>query len=328
MKKEETAKLIGGTLTGMGIVLNVLALGAIKENFFRHCPKAAKPGKIDSVDEMHMDYLRRKSLSWMNSQEKEDLEIRSQDGLLLKGEYIHNGDAVRGEDEPVKLVVFSHGYMGTGLKDLSIFADFYRKQGFDVMLIDQRSHGDSEGDFITFGAKEKDDMTRWIRLAIDKAGANCQIILHGWSMGAAVVYLAAAQGLPPQVKGLVYDCGYSVAEAEFLHTAKQIFPLPKALLWYVLQMMKPWCKLVFGFDMKDASPLFVAKDMKLPVFFVHGGVDSCVPLWMGRRLYETTDRTAYRDMLIVSEADHTFSYIRDKNGYEAGLKKLLKNCIA
>jgi len=327
MRKRDTFRLIGGTVTGMSIVLNVMAFTAIREKFYRHTPKAAKPGKIDSVDEMHIDYLRRKSLDWIASQEVEELTVRSQDGLTLTGKYIHNSEAKRSGSDPVKLVILSHNYMGTGYKDLLIFGDFYRKQGYDIMVIDQRAHGDSEGEIICFGAKEKEDMIRWVRLAIDKAGAGSHILLHGWSMGAAIAYLAAAQGLPPQVKGIVYDCGYSTAEAEIFYTAKKITHLPKVILWYVLQMMKPWCKLVCGFDMDDTAPLFVSRDMKLPILFVHGDADTSVPLWMGRRLYEATDKTPYRDMLIVKGAEHTCSYARDKKAYEAAVIKLMNNCM-
>jgi len=326
MKKKDEALLIGGTLTGMALVANALAIGYIKENFVRKIKKI-KPGKIESVDEMHIDYLRRKSLAWIKEQRVEDIEITSKDGLTLCGQYIINGDVDRTEDEPVNIVLLSHGYGGTGYKDMLIFADFYRKQGYDIMLIDQRAHGKSEGTAISFGALEKDDCTRWVKKVIERHDGNCRILMHGWSMGAAIIYLAAAGGLPPQVRGLVYDCGYSVAEAEFLHVSQNMVPLPKVLLWYIIQFMKPWCRILCGFDMKDSSPLFVAHNMKLPVFFVHGTTDSCVPVWMGRRMYKATDRTTYRDLLLVENADHTYSYIHDKDGYEAGVLKLMDKCM-
>ena len=326
MRKRDVVGLLGGTATGMSVVLTGLAAVAIQENFTKRCPRAAKPGTIESVDEMHIDYLRRRALEWVKTQEKEDLEIKSKDGLTLRGQYIHNIDAGRAADEPKKVVLLSHGYGGTGIKDLMIFVDFYRKQGFDICVIDQRAHGLSDGAVITFGAKEQGDLIRWVRTIVGIAGDDCKILLHGWSMGAAICYLAAAEGLPPQVKGLVYDCGYSVAEAQFLHSAKKMTHLAKPLLWYIIQAMKPLLKLFINYDMKDSAPLFVAKDMKLPIFFVHGAADEIVPLWMGRKLYEATNRASYRDMLIVPEANHTYSYLHDRKGYEAGILKLLENC--
>jgi len=319
--------LLGGTTTGMGLVLTGLASFAIKENFSRRNSKGTKPGKIESVDDMHIDYLRRHAIEWIKTQKIDKLEIKSREGLTLRGKYIHNSEANRAEGEATKVVILSHGYGGTGCKDLLIFTDFYRKQGFDICVIDQRAHGKSEGETITFGAKEQGDMIRWVRTTIDIAGDNCEILLHGWSMGAAICYLAAAEGLPPQVKGIIYDCGYSVAESQIFHVAKRITHLPKALLWYMIQAMKPLFKLFYNFDLRDSSPLFVSKNMKLPIFFVHGVDDEVVPLWMGRKLYEATNRTSYRNMLVVSGANHTYSYIHDKKGYEAGIIKLIENCM-
>lgn len=326
MRKRDTAMLVGGTLTGMGIVMNCLAVEAIRENFFRRSPRTVKAGKIESVDEMHRDYLKRKGKKWIKSQKREAIEIVSRDGYLLQGEYIHNTTAKREEGDPVDVVVLSHGYGSTGYNDLLIFADFYGRQGFDILLIDQRVHGKSEGTIITFGAKEQDDMIRWIRKAVNIAGENSRILLHGWSMGAAIVYLAAANGVPAQVKGLVYDCGYSAIEAQFLHTSLKASPFPMELHYYVIQFMKPWCRLMAGFDMKEASPLFVARNMNLPVLFVHGEADKVVPSWMGKRLCAATNKTPYRDFLAVKDAGHTDCYLRDKALYEKKILKLWKAC--
>lgn len=325
MKKKDTALLVGGTLTGMCVVLNVLALECIRKNFVRKSPKVY-PGKIESVDEMHMDYLRRKNIAFIKNRRIENLEIKSRDGLVLFGQYIYSNSS-QNENEPTNIVILSHGYGGNGYKDMVIFTEFYSKMGYDVLLIDQRAHGKSEGTAITFGAHESDDIILWARTMVEKHAGNCKMLIHGWSMGAAGAYLAAAKGLPTQVKGIVYDCGYSVAEAQFMHFAKRTIPLPNTLIWYVLQFMKPWCKILCDFNMKDSSPLFVSRSMRLPIFFVHGAEDSCVPMWMGRRLYEATDRTAYRDMLIVPETEHTYCYIHAKDAYEDGILKLIEKCM-
>lgn len=326
MRKRDTAMLVGGTLTGMGIVMNCLALEEIRRNFLRKSPKIVKAGQIESVDEMHLDYLRRKGKKWIKSQKRETLEIVSRDGYLLQGEYIHNISADRSGGKPTDVVILSHGYGGTGYNDLLIFADFYGRAGFDILLIDQRAHGKSEGNMITFGAREQDDMTRWIRAAIEIAGDDSRILLHGWSMGAAIVYLAAANGLPSQVKGIVYDCGYNAAEAEFFHIAKQTMPLPPAILYYIIKFMNPWCRVIGGFDMKESSPILAAKNMRLPILFVHGEGDDIVPAWMGKQLCRATTKTRYRDFLLVKGADHTYSYLHDKAEYEKRILKLWKAC--
>ena len=326
MKKKDTALLIGGTVTGMALVVNGLAFACIREHFIRRAHRV-KPGRIESVDEMHADYLRRKALGWIKEQNCRELKLETMDGLLLKAKYVHNSEAKRAEGEPVNIVLLSHGYGGADHKDMLVFTEFYREQGYDMLVIDQRAHGKSGGSAITFGALEKEDVSGWVGVLNDMWNGNCRILLHGWGMGAAASYLAAAAGLPTQVKGIVYDSGYAVAESEFLHFAVRNMHLPKTLMWYIIQFMKPWCRILCDFNMRAASPLFVSGRMRLPIFFVHGGADSTVPLWMGRRLYKATDRTPYRNMLVVPEAEHTYGYIYDHPKYEEGILKLMDACM-
>lgn len=326
MKRKDNLLLIGGTLTGMSVVMNALAFLSIQNFLTRKQPKIPA-GKIESVDEMHVDYLRRKNHAWLKDQTRDKIVIKSHDGLKLRGEYIHNSEANRKEGEPVKVVLLSHGYGGSGFKDMTIFTDFYRRQGYDILLFDQRSHGKSEGSAITMGALEQEDIARWVDYIIRKNKENCKILLHGWSMGAAAVYLAAANGLPSQVKGVVFDCGYDMVEAQFMHTAKKLVILPKTLCFYILQFMRPWTKFLCGFSMWEASPIYVSRYMKLPILFVHGKEDTVVPFKMGYRLYEASDKTPYRDFLAVKDADHTYSYIRQKGAYEAALLKLMDACM-
>lgn len=326
MKKKEICALVGGTLAGMCAAMSTAAGFILKEKFVRHAPKPPAPGSIESVDEMHMDYLRRKGSSCIKSQLIEQMEIISSDGLRLKGEYVHNTEIARTPGESIRVVILSHGYGGNGYRDLLIFSEFYIRQGFDILIIDQRSHGRSEGKYITFGDRESEDMALWVSRVIETAGTDCKILLHGWSMGAAIVYLCAAKGIAPQVKGVIYDCGFDSAEAQMFSVAGRHTHLPMVMLWYLMQFLKPIGRIVGRFDIRKASPIRYASQMQIPVFFVHGEQDSLVPVQMCRRLRKAT-RNTYTNMLIVPGADHTYSYVRDKAGYEAGIKDLITHCM-
>ncbi len=326
MKKKDVGMLLGGTVLGMSTVMTGAAWCLIRGYFTRRKPHKPNPGQIETVDDMHMDYLRRKSVSAIQRQNTEEISIMSRDGLILHGHYVHNLETDRLPGEPVNAVILSHGYGGTGYKDLAVFSDFYIKEGYDILIIDQRTHGRSDGRYITFGAREHEDMKLWVDKVIEMAGRDCRILLHGWSMGAATVYLAAADHPAPQVRGVVFDCGYAVSEAQLLHAAQNVTRLPKVILWYVLQFLKPLCAVFCAFSLNEAAPLFAAQDMRLPIFFIHGDKDSVVPYRMGRRLYRATTHAPYRDMLTVPGAEHTLSYVSDKKGYEDGLLELMKQC--
>lgn len=327
MNKKGVCRLITGTVAGMSVVTAAASGVIVKEKCFRVRPWQPAPGHIPTENDIYMDYLRRKGMERAAQQDIEHLELMSRDGLKLVAEYVHNKEVKRNPGDPVKVVILTHGYGGTGYNDLMLFADFYIGEGFDILSIEQRTHARSEGTRITFGARESDDLQLWVSRAIEIAGTDCRILLHGWSMGAATVYLAAARGIAPQVKGVVFDCGYTAIEATMFQNAKDSTPIPPAYLWYLLQFMKPIARIVCGFRMNDAAPLFVSGRMHLPIFFAHGTADKTVPFWMGKRLYKASTATPYRRMLVVKGAEHTHAYAGDKSGYEAGLRALIDYCM-
>ena len=93
-------------------------------------------------------------------------------------------------------------------------------------LVDQRSHGQSEGKYIGFGCKDRYDAYRWIEWVIGQEGENVQILLHGNSMGGATVLMASGLDLPQQVKGIIADCPFTSPKAVFTHVLHSMYHLP------------------------------------------------------------------------------------------------------
>ena len=267
-------------------------LGAFMMNLRRR-PEWDDGIRILSQDDMRNDFYRRKHMVWINSQKQEKYERVSFDGLKLKATYVYN--EAQTETKERKVVLFSHGYGGKGIGDMSTFADYYSARGYDMFFPDQRTHGESEGTFITFGANEHRDIQMWCDEIVKKWGPDCKIVLHGWSMGAATAYLAVCHGMPSQLKCLVFDCGYCSAYEEFMSVAKHAFPLPEPILHWVVLHAGIWTRLLAHFPISEASPLHYADRMKLPVLFVHGAADDFVPTWMGHKLYAATKNVPYKD---------------------------------
>ncbi|MFR7743588.1 MAG: hypothetical protein ACLU3I_10065 [Acutalibacteraceae bacterium] len=77
----------------------------------------------------------------------------------------------------------------------------------------RRAHGQSEGVYITFGIHERRDAATWAQYAAMHFGPDHPLFLGGLSMGATTVLLASALELPPSVRGVIADCGFSSPEA-------------------------------------------------------------------------------------------------------------------
>ena len=152
----------------------------------------------------------------------ERVTVRSHDGLKLVGKFY--------EGQPgAPLILFFHGYRSTAERDGSGGFQLCREKGWHILMPDQRAHGESEGDTITFGIRERLDCLAWARYAARRMGPDTPIFLWGISMGAATVLMASDLPMPETVRGIVADCGYDtpagILKETIRHRRWPMFPL-------------------------------------------------------------------------------------------------------
>ena len=203
----------------------------------------------------------------------EPVSITSHDGLTLYGRYYHYADGA-----PLDLCF--HGYRGTAIRDMCGGIRICYAHRHNVLLIDQRAHGKSEGHTITFGIKERLDCRDWVKYAVKRFGPHVRILLYGVSMGAATVLMASGLDLGPQVCGIVADSPYS-APAAIIRKVCGDMKLPPAL---AMPLVKLGAHLFGGFDLYEDDALRAVAHTKYPILILHGEDDRFVPCEMSRAL--------------------------------------------
>lgn len=165
-----------------------------------------------------------------------------------------------------------HGYHGTFLWDGLGSFRFCRKNHINLLVVDERSHGKSADQIITFGIRECKDVKCWADYAA-KRFPEKSLILSGVSMGSASVMMASVLSLPSSVKALICDCGYT-APAEIIKETIRSFHLPVSFCYALLHFGAR----IFGhFNLSESTALSAVKQTKLPILFIHGDHDSIVP---------------------------------------------------
>lgn len=199
----------------------------------------------------------------------EEVTIVSFDGLQLSGRYYHVA-------EGAPLDIAFHGYRSSSLTDFCGGAELSLEMGHNLLLVDQRAHGRSQGRTITFGIRERQDLLDWVEYALKRFGVDVEILLFGISMGAATVLMAADLPLPENVKGIVADCPYASPLDIILHVGRN-HPIPR---W----LMKPFvilgAKIFGGFDVRETDAFRALKQARVPVLILHGEADTFVPCEM------------------------------------------------
>ena len=170
-------------LVFLGFLLPMLASGA-----YIFCVACCRTKNVNWLDEKAVErtpfaehYSKIVACDrWLKESGCRDVFVTASDGIRLHALWVNATDA-KGT------AILFHGYRSTPLVDFSMILEFYHSAGYNLLIPDQRAHGESEGRFITFGVKESDDVLHWVEFHNRTFGA-IPVVLCGLSMGASTVY--------------------------------------------------------------------------------------------------------------------------------------------
>jgi len=248
---------------------------------------------------------------WLKSNNARDVYITSEDGLRLHGFWIP-------AENPKGTVLMAHGYRSTMLIDFHLGFELFHRLGYNILVPEQRTHGESQGTFITFGVKESRDMKRWLAYYDAEIG-KWPVFLYGISMGASTMLYLADRNLPGDVRGIIADCGFT-SPAEIISSVfKRLIHLPGTVSLWVANL---FAHLFAGFGFWEKDTRKTLRRSKYPVLLIHGDNDNFVPCAMTRQAYEAC--TGKKELLIVPGAEHGFSFLTDGYAYTASIIDFLK----
>lgn len=248
-------------------------------------------------------------LCWWDKVKLKKVEIQSFDGLKLCGRYI--------EANSEKTVIVVHGFGGNYLQ-MQHFCKFFYDKNFNVLAVDCRCCGDSEGKCITFGWLDRLDVVAWVNYINEKTPNN-KIVLFGLSMGGATVCCAAGEKMK-NVVAIISDCAYSNADrqVEYIMSKKKI-PFKKLIKKHLYS----YAKRLHNFDIKQADVVKQVKNATVPILFIHGESDGYVPPENAKILFEAAPKNL-REQYFVKNADHALAYPVAGVLYEKQISDFLK----
>lgn len=318
MKKKNIAKI---ALGGVAVGTAAFALGS---NYLFKLALSTKTSKDKvfgpsdegvSIDETS-GLLNKEDLEWFKSRgDKKNVYILSDDNLKLHSYKINN------EIETHKWAIIVHGYMSSAIY-MSRIAKHYIEMGYNVLMVDLRGHGKSEGDYIGMGWPDRMDILLWIDYLV-KMDKDSEIVLHGVSMGAGTVMMVSGEELPENVKAIVEDCGYTSAWEQFKYQLKEIYKLPSFPFMYGANAIS---KAKAGYSIKEASAIDQIVKSKTPTLFIHGDEDKFVPYEMMEELYNAA--TCEKLMVTIHGAGHAEAGTKDPEVYWNAVKTFLNKYIS
>lgn len=248
-----------------------------------------------------------KAEEWLSTVKSEEITITN-GKIRLHGVFLNQ--------KSDRSVIIVHGYAAE-LRYRLLDAPFWYNKGFNVLLIDLRTHGKSSGKYVTMGIWEAKDLVKWTQWLSRYTGGS-RIILDGTSMGAATVLNATAMKLPPNVVGVVADCGYTTMRDVAHHLFRRYALMPG---WLVIGLGEGFARCFGKFSLYRDGPIYSVRKATIPALFIHGTNDKFVPTWMVDKLYE--NYAGPKKLLKIQGAGHAMSSCYDRPKYQKAIEKLI-----
>lgn len=251
---------------------------------------------------------------WIHKHKSYGITTQSSDGLKLHALWIP-------ANNPRGTVLLAHGYRSTYLVDFGPALDYYHSLGLNLLIPDQRAHGESEGKLITLGVKESRDMMLWVEYHNAHFGA-APLILSGLSMGASTVIYMTGMQPPENVKGVIADCGFT-SPAEILSAVfRRVTHLPALPALWITDLL---ARMTAGISLWQCDSRKILSECKIPIVMIHGKEDGFVPCEMTKQAYDAC--MSPKRLLLVDGADHGVSFIVAKDAYISMIQSFLEDIL-
>ena len=239
---------------------------------------------------------------------KEDVHIVN-DGLNLYGEFYNFGGK--------KTVLFLCGRC-----ECAFYAFYYAKpyieSGLNVLFIDPRAHGLSDGTFSTVGIKEGQDALKWMKYLNEEKGQE-KFILHCVCVGGSAGLIATtSKDNPGFIEKIVLD-GIFINFKEsykrhYCDLGHKTFPVFYQI-WF-------WFRVYTGVSVKQSNPYKLVQQLNIPILFIHTKNDK---FSLPEKAQIVFDACTSQDKQIVWFDEGTHSHIRNHamEKYDGAIKDFL-----
>ena len=212
----------------------------------------------------------------MENTEFQWLTILAKDNTPLRARYYRFSDNA-------PLMILFHGYRSVALRDCVGGFALGKHLGWNILAVDQRAHGCSGGETISFGILERFDCLSWCEYAVRNLSLSSPIVLYGLSMGASTILMATNLNLPKEVSCAVADCPYSTPSDIIKKVCSERGFSPKI----TYPLIKLGARIYGKFDLNETSATDSVRSAKIPILLIHGDDDRFVPWEMSRQIYES-----------------------------------------
>lgn len=237
-------------------------------------------------------------------------DIAGADGVLLKAWFVECPDTAKG------VIIFLHGIRAYKEHFIEMSAQV-AQWGYHSVLIDNRAHGESEGNYCTFGYYEKTDVKHLVD-SVKKHYPKLQVGLWGQSLGAAIAL--ESMSINTGIDFGIIESTYPTFRIITNDYIKRLIPfLPEFYRNYLINRAGK----IANFDPDEVKPIESVKKIHRPILYAHGSIDKRIKPEYGNAIYKNIACT-HKELYIVEGANHVNVWQIGGKQYLEKVKSFLK----
>ena len=229
------------------------------------------------------------------------------DGLKLYGEYYDFGND--------KCVIILPGRAESLLYSY-YYAQPYQDMGYNVLVIDQRAHGKSEGIYSCVGIKETDDVRCWMRY-IQNAFGISSFVIHGICIGSFCAIKLATEGLP-FLKSIILEGPFTSFRSVLVQRTKAAGKPPFPFVDELIILFKKRA----GVNVRREKPIRYIRTVKTPVLFLCGRQDYSSLPENCEKLYKLCG-SLRKQIVWFDKGAHSHLRFSNKEAYDKAVEEFL-----
>lgn len=229
------------------------------------------------------------------SQSPEDVHFSTADGVKIAGWFLAS-------KLNKKAIILVHGMNSSRTAEFGghfpEFAAGLNREGFTVLMIDLRGHGQSGKARFTFGITERRDVIAAVNWLKSKGYQPQAIGVLGVSMGASTAIGATAED--SDIGALVIDSAYAEVYPVMQQNWSNVSGLPNIFLPSTM-MFGSW---LTGYDLTQSKPVNeIGKLAPRPVLIIHSRSDPFTPVNQAYALKSANSLSIYWETSVTKHAE-------------------------
>jgi pimeloyl-ACP methyl ester carboxylesterase len=221
----------------------------------------------------------------------ETISVTTADSLVLRGYWVREQ-----ADTGRTAILLLHG-IGNSKEGWLETAAWLWEEGYETLLIDGRAHGESDGQFCTYGYCEKHDVSAILDEVL-RRDSTARVGVWGNSLGGAIALQALAA--EPRLRfGLVQSTFADFRTIVFDYQCNRFY-LPWR--WWADQGIARAAAMA-SFEPDSIRPGEAARRVHQPVLLAHGDADDRIKVEYGKEIFANL-ASREKELHIIPGADH------------------------